>query len=287
MSIYTLREMLDIAPELSEHIKQASELDGFNTSTKEDALVSALKAGYLVKVAKKVVDPQVLEKVAQASALYGIDSQVADLLALLNTNVMEKAASEAEGFSLTRDLKVAESYIEAETSGFCDIEKVAEAAVELYDSYPDDITSEIVRTYAGVNTFVKSAAVLALRARAKIVPEFEKLASIVDATCASQLDRSQIRTIASAVTQMDKEAGLCAAGFNFYKEAFVTKEAARSSLVVNVAGKQIGIEKLLRAPIGDILGDDVAAQMGSDPYEVKAAVEALPRDSQQLLARYV
>lgn len=287
MSIYQLREMLQIAPELSEHIKQASDYENFSTASREDTLVSAVKANYMVKIAKKIVDPEELSKVATATRLYGLEDQVRELTDLLiqgSTSALEKSASEA---ATLRDLKVAESYIEAETTGFCDIEKVAEAAQELYDSYPDDVTSEVVKTYAGANVFIKQAAVEALKARARIVPAFEKMAHIVEATDASHLSRSQVRTIASAVTQMDKEAGLCTKGFNFYKEAFVTKEAASSALLVNCGGKQIGIEKLMSAPIGDILGDDVARQMGTDPYEVKAAVEALPRDSQQLLARYL
>ena len=285
MSIYTLREMLEIAPELADHVKQASDLDDFSTNSKEDTLVSSLKATYLVKIAKKVVCPETLTKVATATRLYGLEDQVKELTDLLVAGNLEKAASVP--FYFTHDLRLAESYIEAETSGFCDIEKVAEAAQELFDSYPDDVESELVRTYAGANVFVKAAAVEALKARARIVPMFEKMAHIVEATDASSLTQSQVRTISQVVTQMDKEAGLCTKGFNFYKEAFLTKEAASSSLLVNCAGKKVGIEKLMRANIGDILGNDVAAHLGTDPYEMKAAIEALPRDSQQLLARYL
>lgn len=285
MSIYTLREMVELNPEIAGLVKQASDIDDFSTNTKEDTLVSSLKAAYLVKIAKKVVNPDTLTKVATASRLYGLEDQVKALVDTMSAGSLEKSASEPVDY--LKDLNLAQSYIESETSGFCDIEKVAEASQELYDAYSNDITSEVVRTYAGANVFVKEAAVEALKARARIVPVFEKVAEMIEGTNSEDFTMEQARSISQVITQMDKEAGLCTKGFNFYKEAYLTKSAASSALLVNCDGKKVPIEKVLRAPIGDILGNDVAAHLGSDPYEVKAAVEALPRDAQRLLARYL
>ena len=76
-------------------------------------------------------------------------------------------------------------------------------------------------------------------------------------------------------------------GYNFYNEAFITKEAAASALMIKLDNTEVPVENVLRAPIGHILGEDVAKEVGSDPYNAKTVLETLPLDMQRLLLQRV
>lgn len=280
MTIHALRETLELVPEAAELCKKASVADGFPTDSKDSTIASALKLNYMVKIAGEKVQPEDVSKVYLAANLYGVLDKVAEFTDLMQQRVHIKQASVTNE---SAELRVAESYIETQTCGFMDIEKVASASAELYDNYSEDVSSPVVKRYACAEVFVKEAAVAALNGRNSVAPNkgFDKLATILEASDFSKFSQEEVRNIASCVTQLDKRA--CLMGYDFYKEAFITKEAACSALMVNVDKQQVPVENILRAPVGSILGEDVAKEMGSDPYQVKAVVEALPLDMQKLL----
>lgn len=280
MSIHALRETLELVPEAIELCKSASVSDGFPTDSRESTLASALKINYMTKIAGERVSSEDMVKVSTAIKLYKLASEVESLSEKMSKRDLEKKASHAEK---VEELRIAETYIESQAHGIVDLEKVASASSELYDAYSDDIASSTVRRYACGDVFIKQAAVEALNGRHRIAPHqgFDKLAHILEASDFSKFDIDEIRSIASCVTKLEKRAHLT--GLDFYKEAFMTKEAAASALMVTVDKQQIPVENILRAPVGQILGEDVAREMGSDPYQVKAVVEALPLDMQKLL----
>jgi len=286
MTVHALRETLSLVPEMVELCKQASVEDGFPTNSKDSTLASALKAVYMVKVANEKIPAEDFARLNTAVALYGLTEKVAELSHTMSLRYIEKQASERDR---TEEIRLAESVIESEAQGIVDLEKVASISAELYDSYEEDITSPLVRRYACADVFSKEAAVLALTCRDKIAPArgFDKIASIVSASDADKLTQEDVRNIATCVARLDKQAGLAASGYNFYAEAFITKQAACSALMVKLDNAQVPVENILKAPVGSILGDDVAAEIGSDPYNAKTVLESLPLDMQRLLLQRV
>lgn len=286
MTVHALRETLTLVPEAIELCKQASVEDGFPTNNADSTLSSALKISYMTKVANEKVPYEDRQKVALAVSLYGLQEKVAELSHTLSLRHIEKQAAERD---LREEVAVAESVIESEAYGFVNLEKVASMAIELYDTYEEDITSPVVRRYACADVFVKEAAVRALECRAKVAPNrgFDKIASIVAASDVDKLTKEDVRNIAHCVSHLDKVAGLSMDGYNFYSEAFITKEAACSSLMVKLDSSNVPVENILKAPIGSILGDDVAKEIGADPYNAKTVIEALPLDMQRLLLQRV
>lgn len=287
MTIHALRDVLELVPEAEELCKQASIEDGFPTNSKDSTIASALKLEYMVKVAGEKVSLEDVRRVNLAARLYGVMDKVAELSTTLQDRALIKQA--AELVNEDQDLRIAEDYIETQTCGFMDIEKVASASSELYDAYEADIKSPVVKRYACAEVFVKSAAVAALKSRHNRAPTngFDKLASIIEASDEDRFSQEEIRSIADCVTKLDKRAGITTDGYNFYKEAFITKEAAASSLMITLDRQKVPVENILRVPVGSILGDDVAKEMGSDPYTIKAVAESLPSDMQKLLLQRV
>lgn len=286
MTVHALRETLTLVPEIAELCKSASVEDGFPTNNADSTLASALKITYMTKVANEKVTYEDRQRVNLAVNLYGLQEKVAELSHTMALRNLEKQASEADRLE---ELRFAEFVIESEAEGLVNLEKVASLSTELYDAYEEDISSPIVRRYACADTFVKEAAVRALECRAKIAPMhgFDKIASIVASSDPAKFTQEDLRNISSCVSNLDKKAGLQTSGYNFYSEAFITKEAACSALMIKLDNTQVPVENILKAPIGGILGEDVAKEIGSDPYNAKTVLESLPLDMQRLLLQRV
>lgn len=282
MTVHILKQALERVPEVYELCKSASVGDGISTTSLDNTLMSATKLVYMDKVAGMKVNPDDMMKVATAVKLYGLSDIVSDIADRMVKGELMKVASEQE---VRNEVVVAEEVFMTKMAGVCNIEKRAHMASKLYDSYSDFVTNPAVKRYACADVFVKEAAIAALNSRAAVVPGmgFDKIATIVAASDFDKLTVEDRRNIAQCVTELDKRAGLAWKGYDFYAESFITKQAACSSLMVKIDKADIPVENILKAPIAHILGEDVAAEIGSDPYQAKAVIEALPMDSQRLL----
>lgn len=284
MTIHAFREVRTLLPEMTKTASEVSE--GFPVNNRANALMSYLKTEYMLKVANQKVDYDDLVSVHKAVGLFKIAAEAQELsdrmLSRTPTAQMTKQAATGQG-----GVDWAQSLIEHQRHGFPDLEKVAEASERLVDAHGDEVTSPVVRLYAGAEVFVKSAALVALEGRHRRFPQigFDKIASALASR--DTLTPEEIRGTCRGVVYLDKQCGLASEGWDFYADSFITKKAFVSALTVKVAGKDIPVESILRLPVGQILGDDVAKEMGSDPETVKAVIEALPRDQQQLLATRV
>lgn len=282
MTVHILKQALELVPDVYEMCKSASIGDGISTTSKENTLASAAKLAYMHKVAGMNVKPEDMIKVATAVKLYGLNQVVSDMTDKMVKGDLMKVASEQE---VKNEVAIAEEVFMTKMAGIINIEKRAHIASKLYDAYSDYVSNPHVKRYACADVFVKEAAVRALNGRASVAPNmgFEKIATIVGASDFDKLTLEDKRNISQCVTELDKRAGLTWKGFDFYAESFITKEAACSALMVKIDKNDIPVENILKAPIASILGQDVASEIGSDPYQAKAVIEALPLDSQRLL----
>jgi hypothetical protein len=285
MLAHNIKEVLTIIPEALEFVKQASlELD-FPTDNKDSVAASYLTAAYLVKVANKTLDVDLLKKLEKAASLHGIKEQL-DLLTP-RFSQMTKVASEEETMSF---VKAAEAMFEGELCGFLNIEKAAEQAYSLVNQYSDKITSTEVRRYSGQAYLNKEAAIQALSTRHYATKEkneyYVKIASLVESSVKED-DFLSIRDICKAVTLLDKQAGLDLIGFNFYKEALITKQSElASSLSVTLVGQKVPYTKISalgKDAVSSYMGKDIGNSLNGDPCHDKSVLESLPRDLQSML----
>lgn len=283
MSLTALKKIQELLPEIQPLVKRASVEDGFPLGSKIDTVVSAVKVGYLTKVANTGVSDSTFNLVKKAVSLYDVEEETEELV-----KELVKRANEVPGPRIEERVKLAEAYFEGQLTGFMDLTKVASQAEDLWDSYRDLISSDEVKRYAGEAFLHKEAAISHLKARGHLTgkEDFTKLASLVEATRQDKITPDDVRMICRAVTLMDKQAGLLSKGMNFYKEALIVKQAGiGSALLVSLDTKQVPVESILALGprLGQVLGDDVAKEIGSDPVTAKAVVESLPRDLKQLL----
>ena len=208
-------------------------------------------------------------------------------------SAIEKQASTVED-PLSIGVKQAEANFEGNLSGFgfLGIEKIASAAKDMFDRYGDAVTSDQVKRYAGRAYLNKEAAVLSLanRYHASKDTDFVKIAQMV-VNSVRENDFDNIGRICETVTSLDKKAGLDIIGFNFYKEALLTKQSElASSLKVNLAGTSVpweSIQKFGKERIASTMGKDIADGLTGDPANDKAVLESLPIDLQKMLASLV
>lgn len=288
MSIHTLRKILELAPEVLGHIKQAKVNQEFPTDCKDSVLASALEIEYMTKIAHKLVDPNAYAKVQKAVDLYGLGDEVARF-----SSSMVKVANVSEETAIDKELRAAEAMFESNLGGNYDLEKVAQQAETLVEYYEDEIKSDLVKRYAGDCGLNKSAALVALKRRHFVTKnsDFVKLAEALEEVDEYKLSRSDLCKLASTVTKLDKESCLPCGSFDFYKEAFITKQAAVSAMPISIAGSQIPYENIVRmgkSNLAQVIGSDVVSELGdlSDAPTVKAVLESLPLDLQKLLKKH-
>lgn len=282
MSIHNIRKAASLLNDEG-LIKKANINKDFSTDSKDETLATAVEVAYLIKVAHEHVPYHVQERVTKAVNLYGLTQDVTAYMgSMISNNAMEKVASANE-----QELRAAEVIFEGNLAGLVDLEKIASQAEQLDDNYGEMIKSAEVKRYAGEFVLNKVAAVEHLKARHYLTKneEFVKIASIIEASKPDTFTSDDNRLIARAVTMLDKQAKLNVKGFNFYKEAFITKQAAVSALPVTINGKTIAIETLLSksAQLEQIVGE----KMPTDPQTLKAVVESLPLDLQKMICHYV
>ena len=282
MLAHNLKEILTIIPEALGFIKEASlELD-FPTDNKDSAAASYLTAAYLVKVAGKTLDIDLLKKLEKAASLYGIKEEMDKFIPRFSQ--MNKEASQKETPVL---VKTAEAMFEGNLCGFLNIEDAAEQATQLMIKYASQITSLEVQRYAGHAYLNKEAAITSLANRYYATKQtnshFIKIARLINDSVRED-DFTTIKDICRTVSTLDKQAGLDLIGFNFYKEALITKQSALSTgLHVKLAGVNVPYTKIAslgKNRIEEFLGKEATAGLSGDCVNDKYVLESMPRSLQ-------
>lgn len=287
MLAHNIKAILTLVPEARSMTKQASLEEDFPYDSKDSVCASYLRVHYLEKVAEKAVDSVVKAKITKAAELHAVKETLDTFLDRFNT--FEKKAAETESkYGLT--LKDVEAGFEGELGGFgfLGIEKTASTARGIYEKYGDAVTSPEVRRYAGRAWLNKEAAVLSLANRYHATKEqaFVKVARIV-VDSIKENDFDAIGQLCTTVTELDKKAGLDIIGFNFYREALITKQAAfETATSISLAGTPVpweSIKKFGTERIASVLGKDISDAMTGDLSNDKAVLESLPLDMQKML----
>lgn len=287
MLAHNIKEILTLVPEAQELVKKADLEQDFPVDSADSAAASLLRVNYLTKVAGKPQDPEKVAYIEKAASLFGVKEKVDELV--IKFNSMEKKAS----FS-REEVQMEEALFEGDLGGFgfLSLDKAAEKAENMCAQYGDLVKSAEVKRYAGQAWLNKEAALktLANRYYASKEQGYVKIARVVNDSIREN-DFSAIRDLCKTVTSLDKKAGLDVVGFNFYKEALLTKESALASCMsVNLAGEQVPYEKIQRFGtdrIAATVGKDIAASMTGNPVEDKAVLESLPRDLQVMIKSLV
>lgn len=289
MLAYTLKDILTLVPEALPLVKEAHIDQDMPLGNRDSCIATALQLKYQEAVSYTPADVFAIEKVAKAVRLYGVEDVVSDL-----SDKLVKAANDRRA-GRTHDVKgeylTKQAYFEGEGSGFTDSVRLSEVAGELYKqaAAAGVEPSERVQRYSGHAFLSKEAAVgsLAARYQATKNPDFVKIASAINRLDTAAMKTETVQDICSTVAQMDKDAGLHSLGFDFYREALLTKEAAiRSAMTVKLAGKDVPYESIARVGRGNIaqyIGEDVAKEMDKGPAHAKQVFETLPLDLQTLV----
>ena len=289
MLVYYIKDILSIAPEAIEFIKQANLESEFPSESKDSVAASYLSMNYLTKVAHKPVDLDKYKKIEKAAELYNLPSVLSSIVQKFEQVDLEKKAA-AQRIPQAEEFEMVKNHFKGNLSGFVyDLEKVAEEAEAIYETFDGAKDVPELRIYAGHGFLQKEAALGSLAARYQATKDarFLKVARIVENTEPLEYTPDNLRKLAHTVTKLDNEYHLGAKGFNFYKEA-MTKEA--SGVCIRLMGQQVPYEKIRKFGndrIGSILGADVGKSLTGDVGNDKAVLESLPRDLQALLHSHV
>lgn len=280
MLAHNIKEVLTLAPEAFNLVKEASLDKDFPVDNRSSVAASFLVATYLEKVAHKSISESVFSLIKKAVDLYGLSSELEPLVCKFD--MVEKQASSVDSFTV--DMQEFEDSLTG--WGYTCLEKTASAAEELVEKYGSQITSDNVLQYSCSGWLNKEAAVQSLANRVVATkgsePGYIKIARLIANDVAIN-DRHTLKDLCRTVTTLDKQAGLDLLGFNFYKEAVMLKTAG---VAVNISGESIPFEKIVKfgkERIGAILGSDIAASLTGDVVNDKAVLESLPRDLQLVL----
>lgn len=289
MLAYTLKDILTLVPEAMPLVKEAHIDQEMPLDNRDSCIATALQLKYQEAVAYQPTDVFALEKVAKAVRLYGVEDIVADLSEKLVKAANDRRA--AQSFDAKTEYLTKQAHFEGENTGIPDPLRLFEEASRLYkEAQAVGVEpSETVRRYSGHAFLSKEAAVKSLAARYQATqnPDFVKIARAINQLDTATMKPETIRDICSTISQMDKEAGLHARGFDFFREALLTKEAAVvTSLNVKLCGKEVPYESILRVGrdrIAKYIGEDVAKEIDAGPVNAKQVLETLPLDLQRLI----
>lgn len=289
MIAYTLKNILELVPDVLPHVKSASIEQDFPTDSRDSAIASALSIEYHKFVDKSPVDFSTMEKVASAVSMYGVANLVSEFSGkLIKQSTYNVIAAHA---TPVKDYHIKVAGFQGNLSGYKNVESLQEEAEDLYKEALDlgvDVPEQVSRYSA--NAFLsKEAAVRALAARYQASSEvgFAKIAASIGRLKTEFLPVETLRDICKTVTSMDKSAGLLAKGFDFYQEALLTKQAdIVSVLKVRLAGTDVPyetIQRLGKDNVSRYVGADVAKEMDGGPAHAKQVFETLPLDLQKIM----
>ena len=278
MSIHTIKKVVELLPSVGTMVKAASLTKELSTDTREDTIVSALSMIYMEKVARSLISEEDHTRVSKAVDMYQVREIVQDHAVSLIKAARDKSMCK----SIEDEVRQAEQFIEGQMGFTPNFEKVAEAAVSLYDNHKAYISSEIIKRYAGAYSIDKQAAIASCRWRAKRTGDnnFNKIASIIEATNIDNLSIEDNRSIVSAIVGLEKSANYIES--DVYRDIFVK----RASIDVNLIKRTVPVESIVKISthIGDVLGKDLGdALSSSDPMSIKHIIEALPNGEKELI----
>ncbi len=291
MLAHSIRPILNLVPEALSMIKQASVDQEYPIHNKDSCLASALQLKYFEKVAHQTVDYDQIERVYSAVKVYGLQDQLNDL-----TDKMVKAAS----LQIMIDALNPITEYQIKEAAFRDSQRnpgnadalCAEAEILYKEAQSINVEpSDEVKLYSGHGYFDKVAALKSLTVRYDQTkdPVFIKVARmIVDAEKDPRMaEPATLTKIASFVANEDYKRHLEFKGFNFFKEAFHTKEAAYNrNVMVKLAGSSVPFTKIAAVGSDNIshyLGSDIADEYNRGADNFKQVAETLPLDMQHVL----
>ena len=296
MIAYTLKQVLELVPEALPLVKTACVTDEWPVSSKGGCAASFLSAELLKAKGDFVNYPEegTLQKIATAVEAYGIKDELQYFSQELRSRFssdMQKAASS----SPQEELMVKQASFQGDGFGK-DLIQLAKQASILFSQAKelDQPVADEVGLYACDRYLNKEAALGALGARhfATGDSRFLKIASALGGRQQHEFSpqSSLLTDLCATVSMLDKQASLDTMGFDFYKEALITKEAAAISSSVVLGGQSVPMHVIQRIPSAHIehyIDKDLAAELQSDPISAKAAIDALPLDSKNILATLV
>ena len=287
MLAHSIKPILELIPEAADFIKQASVDQEYPLDSRASAIASALELKYHEHVDHRSVDIFAMDKVAHAVELFGASDIVRDLGSKMIKAAHQAALARTEDPS--GDFLRKQASFEGEQTGFVDIPLIAEQAVGMYKEAIDlgIEPSDTVKRYSGHGYLDKKAAVEGLASRYQVTGNvnFVKLASAIGRMDTLCMKPETVFDVASTISQMDKEAGISAKGYNFFNEAVITKSAA-TAMQVMLMNKPYNYEDIMRlgsSRIGQYLGEDIGKELDKGPATAKATLEALPMDLQKIL----
>jgi hypothetical protein len=287
---YTLKHVLELVPEALDLVKQASVEQDYPINNKDGCIASGLAVAYKTRISGQMVDYDNLEKVSSAITAYNLGETVNDLVGKMVGRSRDALVKQAS-FETPDTYMTKQAGFEGDLTGFMDLQEIVKQAEVLAEQAAGlGVNPSLeVRRYACDAFLAKEAALGALGARFQATknPVFVKLAAALSKEAEIIPPSKLTKSLCSTVTGLDKEAGLLAKGFNFYKEALIEKEAAVNSMMVKVAGKDYALQRILALPanyVDDYLGKGFMKEATSDPGSTKAMIESLPLDSQHVLA---
>lgn len=260
--------MITTIPQLAPLVKEAAQdWESFPCDTKEQAFFSAIYAGYLEKTASLDSPPHV----QRATKLYKIAQESIDQIVqkLVSVHLPKEIEDTSE------QMKVAEVVLLTKSAG--EIQAFAQEFNHTFE------TPEL-QVKAGQVCFEKQACLEMIEARQHYKPShaLTTLQQQLEKVASDSLSLEDSAQFAIAMEAIDKTAGYELKGFNFVKDA-----ARKSALQVSCDSRKIPVESFIRLGkdrLTQIIGEPVSS---TDPQELKAIVESLPRDIQKLLLRYV
>ena len=287
---YTLKNILELIPEVTPLIKSASVEEEYPLSSRSNCLASALAIEYKKNFTRETVDYDVLEKVAQAIDMYDIRDVVntyrKKMLDSHGSNLLKTASVEMEGDFLTK-----QAGWEGDFAGGSDIQDMSQRAEILFEmakAEGKEPSSKVV-LYSGNGYIIKQAAVDALRARFEVTKDdrFVKIASSMSNEPDLITEGRTVKSLCSVVTKLDKANDLFIRGFDFYKEAAIEKTSGKLTMV-KIAGQEYPLAKVMRIPssyLDDYVGPGFSKEIQNDPNAASQIIQSLPADSQQILSR--
>lgn len=294
MIAYHLKDILRLVPESTDFVKKANlELD-FPLGSKEDAIASSLAVTYLTQVSPDYtkIDRHTIEKVASAVGLFNVSTQAAEFNDKLVKRASEERAERDRIEGRKSNCLVKQAMFETSLSGNYDPGSMASLAESLVKEAAElnlDV-NETVRRYAGEYSLDKQAAIRSLNSRyhATKNADFAKIATAISGMPDEGYKSETVQDICKTISHMDKEANLQVMGFDFYKEALITKSAASTCLPIKLAGTTVpyeSIQRLGRDNLSRYIGEDVAKEFDKGPQDTKIALETLPLDLQRVILK--
>jgi hypothetical protein len=291
MLAYTLKDILSLVPEALPLVKEAHVDQDMPLDNRASCIATALAVKYNEQVNYKPVDVFKLDKVAKALELHGVTDLVDDLSKKMVKAAHERTISEGLERNRKNEYMMKEAAFAGESTGFGlgPLRLVGQAETLYKEAQAQGFEpSEDVVRYSGHGFLNKEAAIQSLAARYQASKDsnFVKIASAINRLDTTTLKAETVQDICKTITEMDKEAGIAALGFDFYREAILVKAAAvASALSVKLCGKDCPYEKVLRVHhlLGDYVGKEVPTAMSRGHIEGKHALERLHPDLQKVV----